>query len=82
MKLINIILSGVLVMGLVTSCGSGGSKKAAKDDGFVSIFDGKTTTGWRGYDKQTFPEKGWDVVDGTLHCIGSGNGEAGGPVAI
>lgn len=64
-------------MGLVTSCGSKG--KSGKDDGFVSIFDGKTTTGWRGYNKKTFPEKGWEVVDGTLHCIASGNGEAGGP---
>ncbi len=77
MKLLNIILSCVLVMGLATSCGSKGKSK--KDDGFVSIFDGKTTTGWRGYDKKTFPEKGWEVIDGTLHCIGSGNGEAGGP---
>ncbi len=76
MKLFNIILSGVLVMGLVTSCGSGGNTKA-KDDGFVSIFDGKTSAGWRGYDKKTFPESGWEVVDGTLHCIASGNGEAG-----
>ncbi len=79
MKLFNIILSGVLIMGLVTSCGSkGNAKKAAvKDDGFVSIFDGKTTTGWRGYDKPAFPEAGWNVADGSLHCIGSGTGEAG-----
>jgi hypothetical protein len=75
MKLINIILSSVLVAGLVTSCGSKGTSK--KDDGFVSIFDGKTTTGWRGYNKPGFPEAGWEVVDGTLHCIGSGMGEAG-----
>lgn len=49
-----------------------------QDEGFTSLFDGKTTTGWRGYNKPSFPEKGWDVVDGTLHCIGSGAGEAGG----
>ncbi len=77
MKLFNIILSGALVIGLVTSCGSGGNSKKAKDDGFVSIFDGKTTTGWRGYNKPAFPEKGWEVIDGTLHCLASGNGEAG-----
>ena len=52
-------------------------KIKVKDAGFVSIFDGKTTTGWRGYDKPAFPEAGWNVVDGTLHCIGSGTGEAG-----
>ncbi len=79
MKLFNIILSGVLVLGLATSCGSKGSAKktASSDEGFVSIFDGKTTTGWRGYDKPAFPDSGWVVQDGTLHCIGSGNGEAG-----
>lgn len=75
MKLFNIVLSGVLVIGLATSCGSKGTAK--KDDGFVSIFDGKTTTGWRGYNKPAFPAAGWEVVDGTLHCIGSGTGEAG-----
>jgi hypothetical protein len=79
MKLFKIILACVLVLGLVTSCGSNGNakKSSSKDDGFVSIFDGKTTTGWRGYNQPTFPPKGWEVVDGTLHCIGSGNGEAG-----
>jgi hypothetical protein len=77
MKLVNIILSVIIVIG-ITSCGSKGKKETAKaDDGWVTIFDGKTTTGWRGYNKTTFPEKGWEVVDGTLHCIFSGTGEAG-----
>jgi hypothetical protein len=76
MKLFNIILSCVLITALATSCGSKG-KKASKDDGFVSIFDGKTTTGWRGYNKPAFPTEGWEVIDGTLHCIASGTGEAG-----
>src|SRR4030065_33319 len=81
MKVINIVLSFVLIMG-ITSCASSGKTKTSKtqDEGWVSIFDGKTTTGWRGYNKTTFPEKGWEVVDGTLHCIGSGAGEAGGDI--
>jgi hypothetical protein len=75
MKRINILLSCILIIGLASSCGSKG--KSQKDDGFVSIFDGKTTTGWRGYNKPTFPTAGWEVTDGTLHCIESGTGEAG-----
>jgi hypothetical protein len=79
MKQLNIVLSFVLVLVIASSCGSkgGNSGEAAKGDGFVSIFDGKTTTGWRGYNKPSFPAEGWEVVDGTLHCIESGTGEAG-----
>lgn len=80
MKLANILISCVLVSMIAASCGSSkksmsGSQK--QDEGWISLFDGKTTTGWRGYNKTAFPEKGWEVVDGTLHCIESGTGEAG-----
>ena len=46
------------------------------DDGWVLLFDGETSEGWRSYCKETFPS-GWEIVDGTIHCIGSGRGEAG-----
>jgi len=47
-----------------------------KEQGWVLLFDGKTSEGWRGVNKGHFPA-GWEVVDGTLHCKGSGMGEAG-----
>ena len=50
--------------------------QADKDDGWVLMFDGKTSDGWRGYKKDYFPSA-WQVVDGTIHMIGSGRGEAG-----
>jgi hypothetical protein len=78
MKTGSIILSCVAVAIIAVSCGSANKSKTAKDDGGVAIFDGKTAAGWRGYNKTAFPEKGWEVVNGTLHCIGSGAGEAGG----
>jgi hypothetical protein len=31
-----------------------------------ALFDGKTTTGWRGFKKPVFPERGWSVADGWL----------------
>jgi Domain of Unknown Function (DUF1080) len=37
-----------------------------KAAGWQLLFDGKTTTGWHGYQKTTFPEKGWKVENGTL----------------
>ncbi|GHT31209.1 glycosyl hydrolase [Bacteroidia bacterium] len=45
-------------------------------DGYVTIFDGKTLNGWRGYSQAAAPGA-WEVVDGTIHIKGSGNGEAG-----
>lgn len=45
-------------------------------DGYVSLFNGKTTDMWRGYGKTEFP-KGWVIDDNSIHCLGSGKGEAG-----
>ena len=50
--------------------------EAEKADGWVLLFDGKTSEGWRGYKKDHFPSA-WQVVDGTIYMIGSGRGEAG-----
>ncbi len=46
------------------------------EQGFVLLFDGTTSEGWRGYGKDHFPSA-WTVVDGALYCQGSGRGEAG-----
>ncbi len=83
MKAVNLILSMVLAVTLA-SCGSGKEKKAgatekkAEAEVWTSLFDGSSTAGWRNYNKATFPEQGWEITDGTLHCLGSGKGEAGG----
>lgn len=34
-----------------------------------SLFDGKTTAGWRGYRKPDFPKQGWVVEDGCLKKV-------------
>lgn len=52
--------------------------QAEIDEGWVLLFDGETSEGWRSVNKETFPEAGWDIEDGSLHCLGSGKGEAGG----
>ena len=51
--------------------------ESEKADGWKLLFDGETSNGWRSYGKDTFPT-GWVVEDGTIHCPGSGRGEAGG----
>jgi hypothetical protein len=82
MKVIRLIFVLLLAVSFA-SCGSGRGKKDAEKKSkevevWTYLFDGTSTQGWRGYNKATFPEHGWEIVDGTLHCIGSGRGEAGG----
>lgn len=40
-------------------------------DGKVTLFDGKSFNGWRGYGRTDVPAA-WEVVDGTIHIKGSG----------
>ena len=47
-----------------------------KKDGWKLLFDGKTTTGWRGAYTNKFPGKGWDVKDGMLTIQQSDGKEA------
>lgn len=44
-------------------------------DGYITIFDGKTFNGWRGYGKDRVPSK-WTIEDGAIKFNGSGGGEA------
>ncbi|WKK80080.1 3-keto-disaccharide hydrolase [Marivirga arenosa] len=50
--------------------------EAEKADGWMLLFDGKSTEGWRGYKKETFPVA-WNIENEALHIQGSGRGEAG-----
>ncbi|UJH68586.1 DUF1080 domain-containing protein [Allomuricauda sp. SCSIO 65647] len=51
-------------------------------DGWKLLWDGETTSGWRGARLDNFPEKGWKIEDGVLTVLAS-NGEesaAGGDI--
>lgn len=52
------------------SCGN-----SSADEGWIDIFDGKTFTGWRGYNRQDMPTR-WTIEDGAIKFNGSGAGEA------
>lgn len=51
------------------------SKLAKDKDGFITIFDGKTFEGWRGYGKDNVPGK-WTIDQGAIKFNGTGGGEA------
>jgi Domain of Unknown Function (DUF1080) len=50
--------------------------KAEKKAGWRLLFDGKSSAGWRGAKKQSFPAKGWLIEDGVLTVLESGGGES------
>ena len=44
------------------------------EDGYVVLFDGTSTKGWRGYGKTELPGR-WTLEDGCLKFNGTGTGE-------
>jgi len=76
------VISMLVIVGCKPKAGGESStdqtEEAAVDEGWIVMFDGSGTDGWRAYGKETFPESGWIIEDGALKCLGSGHGEAGG----
>ncbi len=65
-------LQGVFVVNTIANNLSNAEKK----NGVSLLFDGKTTNGWRGAYKKTFPTKGWQIKDGALEVQPSDGGES------
>ncbi len=54
-----------------------------KESGWKLLFDGKTSTGWKGAYKPGFPEQGWQIKNGILTVLateGKEGGSAGGDI--
>lgn len=47
-----------------------------EEEGWILLFDGETTEGWRGYNKDSFPGA-WTVEDGALKFNGDSSEEGG-----
>ncbi len=47
-----------------------------KAGGWKLLFDGESTSGWRGAYMDAFPEKGWVIEEGAIAVVESGGGEA------
>jgi hypothetical protein len=75
-----VVASSMILINCKSKSGGSGEKAAIEsagpnqltqsetDEGWILLFDGKTTNGWRGYNKKAFPDSGWVVEDGTLNA--------------
>jgi Domain of Unknown Function (DUF1080) len=45
------------------------SKTHAGKPKWTVLFDGKSTTNWRGFQRDSFPDKCWTIVDGSLKTV-------------
>ena len=77
MKPTHVLLTCLLVIAFTTvQSQTPDNTLSAKEKaaGFSLLFNGKDLTGWRMPNLQTPPEKGWEVVEGTLHVLDSAHG--------
>ncbi len=71
----NLLAIGVLTVSLALQPGVGTPTTpntltaAEQAAGWELLFDGKSLDGWRGYRRDTLPESGWEITDGTLRTI-------------
>lgn len=52
------------------------SVETVVDEGWITLFDGTSFDGWRGYNRTDIPSA-WTIEDGAIKINGSGMGEAG-----
>jgi len=48
--------------------------KKEKKEGWILLFDGATSTGWKKFNGQPFPAKGWKIENGVLATEPGGKG--------
>lgn len=76
MKYLRYLCSLMLVL-LLNNCMSNAQNTLTdeeKEEGWQLLFDGTSTDGWKGYNADQFPEKGWVVKDGMLTVSSGGGG--------
>ena len=70
-QLVLLAAVATVAVSVFANCGSCGTKAAAAtcEEGFVSLFDGKSLSGWISRSKPQPPSKGWEAQDGVLTVL-------------
>ena len=68
------------LFGLMALMLAGGTPTAQSPSRERALFDGKTTSGWRGFKKSSFPDRGWVVQDGWLKHVAAKGQPSGGDI--
>lgn len=76
MRYLRILFSLILVLSLTIGMSNAQNTltNQEKKDGWKLLFDGSSTQGWRSYNGDSFPEKGWKVNNGMLTVLAEGGG--------
>jgi hypothetical protein len=64
-----LILSLALQSAAATQPAPNTLSSAEKAAGWQLLFDGKALDAWRGYRRETLPDAGWEITDGTVHTV-------------
>jgi hypothetical protein len=64
-----------LAIGILTLAAFATGAPGKAEAGWVALFDGKTSQGWRNFKKPGFPGRGWQIEEGWLHCLGKDGGD-------
>lgn len=77
-------LIGISIFGLLMACTPQQESRAVSEPEkvveWITLFDGTTTEGWRGFNSQELPAN-WVIEDGTLKSLGTG-GDIGGDIVF
>jgi hypothetical protein len=76
-----------LIVTIILSTGTSSNSAAQQDipntltaleeeAGWILLWDGETTNGWRSARAENFPAQGWEIEDGVLSVLSSGGAES------
>ena len=74
MKQLSYFLVAIALAGVMTTPVLAEKERAKLENGFVALFDGKSTNQWMNARSGKFPAKGWTIEDGCLKCAPKGGG--------